>query len=166
MVSSISKWCLLLNENSKNLVGYCGLYCGGCGIYQGKIKQAVENLRKIISCYGFDKITSELAKWEPSFQHYTEFENVMDGLVKIFGECPGCINGGGDPNCAVRECCKQKAYTTCVECAEMETCEKLRRYGPQALEGLQKIKAMGVDKWAEEMQKKVGAGYCYLDEET
>ena len=150
----------------KDLVGYCGLYCGACGIYLGRIEQAVENLRKTISAYGFDKFAPELAKWEPAFQHYTEFENVLNGFVNMFGECPGCIKGGGDPNCAVRECCKQKAYTTCAECGEMETCEKIQRYGPRALEGLQRIKAIGVDKWAKEMQKKVDAGYCYLDEKT
>lgn len=153
----------MLNGTPKNLMGYCGLYCGACGIYQGKIKQAVENLRKIISYYGFDKITSELAKWEPAFHHYREFENVMDGLVKIFGECPACIAGGGNPNCAVRECCKQKGYTICADCTDMETCGKLKRF-PWAIEEMKKIKVMGVDKWAEEMQKKVEAGYCHLDE--
>ena len=106
----------------------------------------------------------ELAKWEPAFQHYTEFENVLNGFVKMFGECPGCIKGGGDPSCAVRECCKQKAYATCAECADMEKCEKLQRYGPRALEGVRKIRVMGSDKWAEEMQKKIDAGYCYLNE--
>jgi hypothetical protein len=117
-----------LSENPKNLVGYCGLYCGACGIHQGKIKQA--------------------------------------GFVKMFGECPGCLTGGGPPDCAIRECCKPKAYSTCVECVETETCEKLQEYGPQAIERLQKIKAMGVDKWTEEIQRKVEAGYCYLDERT
>jgi len=48
----------------------------------------------------------------------------------------------------------------------MEKCEKLQKYGPQALEGLKKIKASGIDKWAEEMRQKVEAGYCYLDERT
>jgi len=153
-----------MKEGSKNLVGYCGLYCGACGIYQGKIKQAVENLRNIIRAYGFDKFTSELTKWEPAFQHYTEFENVMDGFVKMFGECPGCVMGGGPPDCAIRECCKQKAYTTCAECAETKSCEKLKQYGLRALERLQKIKTLGIDKWVKEMQNKVAAGYCYLDE--
>ena len=117
-----------MNRIPKNLIGYCGLYCGACGIYQGRIKQAVENLRKIIGAYGFDKIAPELAKWEPAFQHYGEFEKVMDGLVKLFGECPGCIGGGGDPNCKLRQCCGQKSYITCVECAEMGTCKKLEQY--------------------------------------
>lgn len=153
-----------MKENPKNLIGHCGLFCGVCGIYQGKITQAVENLRRVIGAYGFDKMTPELAKWEPAFQHYAEFENVMDGLVKIFGGCPSCVKGGGDPSCAVRECCKQKAYATCAECADMEKCEKLQRYGPRAIEGVRKTRSTGIDKWAEEMQKKVDAGYCYLNE--
>lgn len=155
-----------MKEVNKNLVGYCGLYCGACGIYQGKIKQAVENLRKVIKAYGFDKIASDLAKWEPAFQYYGECEKVLDGWVKIFGECPGCVAGGGDPNCAVRECCKEKFYATCAECVEMEKCEKVRRYGADVIDGLRKIKALGVNGMAKEMQKKVDAGYCYLDERT
>jgi len=155
-----------MGENPRDLVGYCGLYCGACGIHQGRIKQAVENLRQIIQAYGFDKFMPELTKWEPAFQHYKEFESVMDGWVKMFGECPGCIKGGGDPNCAVRECCKQKSFVTCAECTETDTCEKVKQHGPRALEGLHKIKAVGADKWAEEMQKKVNAGYSYLDEKT
>jgi hypothetical protein len=46
----------------------------------------------------------------------------------------------------------------------MEKCEKLQRYGSRALEGVRKIRVMGSDKWAEEMQKKIDAGYCYLNE--
>jgi hypothetical protein len=45
----------------------------------------------------------------------------------------------------------------------METCEKLQRY-PRAKTELQKIKSMGIGRWAEEMQKKVDAGYCRIDE--
>ncbi|MEM2930456.1 MAG: DUF3795 domain-containing protein [Thermoproteota archaeon] len=105
-------------------MGYCGLYCGACGIYQGRIKLAVENLRKVIGAYGFDKITPELAKWDPAFKNYAEFERVLDGLVRLFGECPGCVAGGGNPDCTVRQCCKQKDYATCAECTEMYTCGK------------------------------------------
>jgi hypothetical protein len=155
-----------LVESGRNLIGYCGLHCGACGIYQGKIKDAVENLQKVMGAYGFDKIMPELAKWEPSFQYYSEFEKVMGGLVRLFGECPGCVTGGGNPECAIRECCKQKSYTTCVECAELESCEKTKQYGLQTLTNLRKVKALGVNKWVEEMRKKVAAGYCYLDEKT
>jgi hypothetical protein len=31
-------------------------------------------------------------------QHYKEYEDVLNGWVKMFGECPGCVKGGGDPS--------------------------------------------------------------------
>ena len=111
-----------------NLVGHCGLHCNACGIRQGKIKKAVNDLHKIIAAYGFDKAMPKLANWEPSFKHYNEFSQVMNGLVKMFGYCPGCLQGGGDPNCKVRSCAKQKGYRTCAECDESETCEPLAPY--------------------------------------
>jgi len=45
----------------------------------------------------------------------------------------------------------------------MGTCEILQRVAPEKKE-LSKIKGTGIDKWIEEMQRKVSAGYCYLDE--
>ena len=150
-----------------SLIGYCGLYCNACGIRQHKITTAVNNLRGIITAYGFDKIMPELANWEPSFKHYEEFDQVMDGLVKLFGDCPGCLQGGGDPNCKMRLCVKQKGYRSCAECAEAETCENLAptRKGYKGFtKALQNIKQNGIKKYAEEMQKRVGKGYSYLEE--
>lgn len=146
-----------------NLVGYCGLYCNACGIRQGKIKSAVGNLRDIIAAYGFDKIMPELSKWEPSFEHYNQFSQVMDGLVNMFGGCPGCVQGGGDPNCKIRSCVKQKGYRTCAECGEAEACEKLAPYreGYGLTPALQSIKQKGIEEYAEEMQRKVDEGYSY-----
>ncbi len=149
-------------SNSTSLVGYCGLYCGACGIHQGAFKERVEQLRSIIKRYGFDKFMPELAEWEPAFKHYKEFESVLDGLVKMFGSCPGCLEGGGDPECKVRECAKQKGYTTCAECNEASTCEKLKPYFNQ--ETLERIREIGVASWAEEMDKKVRSGFSYLEE--
>jgi len=150
-------------RSPKELVGYCGLYCGACGIYQGRIKLAVENLRKVIGAYELDKIASELANWDPAFKNYAEFEKVLDGFVRFFGECSGCAADGGDPNCVIRKCCRQKNYATCAECIEMNTCEKLRHLAG-SLENLKHIKAAGIDNWTKEMQEKVDAGYCQLDE--
>ena len=146
------------------LVGYCGLYCNLCGIRQGKIPTAVNNLRDIVARYGFDKMMPELAKWEPSFKHYNEFNEVMSGLAKMFGDCPGCLQGGGDPNCKARSCAKQKGYRTCEECSEAETCETLAPYRigfKGLLLGLKSIRQNGIGRYAEEMQKKVNEGDYY-----
>ncbi len=150
-----------------NFVGCCGLYCNACGIRQEKIKIAVNNLRGIIAHYSFDKMMPELAKWEPSLKHYTEFDQVMNGLVKLFGDCPGCLQGGGDPSCKVRECVKKKGFRTCAECDLAATCEPLTPYrkGYKGLApALQNIKQSGIGRYAREMQKKVGKGYSYLEE--
>ena len=144
-----------------NYVGYCGLYCKACGINQGKIKAAVDNLHGLVASYGFDKIMPELAQWEPRFNHYKEFEQVMNGLVKMFGDCPGCLQGGGDPNCKVRSCAKQKDYRTCTECSEAEKCDKLAPYQNYFNIALKGIKQDGITKFAEEMQKKVDEGYTH-----
>jgi hypothetical protein len=150
-----------------DFVGYCGLYCNACGIRQERIKTAVSNLRDILAHYSFDKMMPELAKWEPSLKHYNEFSEVMNGLVKMFGDCPGCLQGGGDPNCKVRSCANEKSYRTCAECREVETCEPLAPYrkGYKGLTpALQNIRKNGIVSYAEDMQKKVDDGYSYLEE--
>ena len=153
----------MAESDASSLVGYCGLYCNACGIRQGKIKVAVSNLRNILATYGFDKVMPELANWEPSFKHYNEFDQVMNGLVKMFGACPGCLQGGGDPNCKVRSCAKQKGYRTCAECSEAETCENLAPYrkGYGLAPALQSLRQNGIGKYAEEMQREVDKGYSY-----
>jgi hypothetical protein len=45
----------------------------------------------------------------------------------------------------------------------MDTCEKLLHL-VGTLENLKRIKVAGVDNWVKEMQKRVNAGYCQLDE--
>jgi hypothetical protein len=147
-----------------DFVGYCGLYCNACAIRQEKFKTAVNSLRGLITAYGFDKFMPQLAKWEPSFKHYNEFNQVMDGFVKMFGECPGCPKGGGDPNCKVRTCAKRKGYRTCAQCKETETCDHLAPYRRSHLElvdALQNIKQNGAEKYAQQMQKKVDEGFSY-----
>jgi hypothetical protein len=142
-----------------SLVGYCGLFCDACRIRQGKVKEAVNNLRAIIASYGFDNIMPELANWEPSFKHYDGFKQVMDGLVKMFGYCAGCFENGGDPNCKVRLCARQKGYRTCTECGEAQSCQKIETYRKYFDVAIQGIKETGIKGFAEKMQKKAAEGY-------
>ena len=151
-----------------DLVGYCGLYCNACGIRQGKIRTAADNLLGVIAAYGFDKMMPELANWEPSFKSYAQFTQVLDGLVKMFGDCPGCLGGGGDPNCKVRQCAKQKHYRTCAQCDQTEICESLAPYRkghPALVQDLKTITQKGAEGYAEDAQQKVDEGYSYLEEQ-
>jgi len=145
------------------LVGYCGLHCGACGIYQGRIAQQVDALHSTIQAYGFDKMKDQLATWEPAFKHYPEFDQVMTALAKMFGSCPGCPAGGGDPNCAIRKCAQAKNYIACSDCTQMTSCDTLKRY-PNAPTRLKGIRQQGLKAWQKDMEKRVKAGYCYLDD--
>ncbi|MCK4953697.1 DUF3795 domain-containing protein, partial [Candidatus Bathyarchaeota archaeon] len=111
----------------------------------------------------------ELAMKDPSFKHYNEFDQVLDGLVKLFDGCPGCFQGGGDPNCKARSCAKQRGFRTCAECDEAETCENLAPYlkGYKGLlPGLQSIRQNGIGRYAEEVQKEVDEGRYYLEKSS
>jgi len=150
-----------------DLLGYCGLYCGACGIYQGKIKTQVENLQSTIRAYGFNEFADQLANWEPAFKYHKEFDQVLEAYKKLFGECPGCIQGGGNPECKIRPCVKEKGFTSCAECKETETCatlEPMRKNYKGFQERMQRLKQVGPAKYTQEMENKVKKGYCYLDD--
>lgn len=44
------------------------------------------------------------------------------------GRCEGCRAGGGFAGCRVRLCSLERGFTTCAECQEMESCEKLNNF--------------------------------------
>ena len=46
-----------MNEQ-KELIAYCGLYCGDCFAYQGKIADLARDLRKELRQSKFDKTKS------------------------------------------------------------------------------------------------------------
>ncbi len=153
-----------MNGESR-LVGYCGLYCGACAIYQQMIKNRTMQLLKVLDAYQFREIAKEAKEWSPKLAHYPEFESVLQSLMKMFGECSGCRAGGGPPVCLIRDCCKENGFSTCAECDKMP-CDKIE---PQIqcyrghLNMLHRIKEIGIDKWVKEMEKKVKEGFSYLE---
>ena len=153
-----------MNDQS-SLIGYCGLYCGACAIYQQIIKKHAVQLLEVLNAYQFQEIAEEVKEWFPELANYQEFENVLSSLINVFGNCSGCLAGGGPPVCEIRDCCKQKGFSTCVECEQMP-CKKIE---PQIqsyqghLDQLLKIKETGIDKWTEEMERKVKEGFSYIE---
>jgi len=148
-----------------SLVGYCGLHCGACAIYQRMIKNRAMQLLKVLDAYQFREIAKEAKEWDPKLEYYPQFEEVLQSLMKMFGECPGCLEGGGPPVCIIRDCCKENGFATCAECNKMP-CDKLQ---PQVqsyrghLAMLHRIKEMGKDKWAKEMERRVKEEFSYIE---
>ena len=49
------------NEGDRNLIAYCGLYCGDCFSHQGKIADLARDLRKELRQSKFDKTAESLS---------------------------------------------------------------------------------------------------------
>ena len=133
-----------------NLVGCCGLYCGDCGIGNGKVQNAAKAFEALLNELGYPQFVPTLAEQVPAARHYPEFA----ALLKWIGDeaCPGCQAGGGDPNCPSRNCSREKGYTGCWQC-ERETCEKLAPYDtahPEMVAERRKMALVGVESWLAE----------------
>jgi hypothetical protein len=134
------------NENSRDLVAFCGLYCGDCFGYKGRIAEMAKELRKELRQEKFDI----MARGIPfkAFEHYDKCYEVLGALVRL--KCKSaCRGGGGNPFCKIRKCCQKKGYEGCWECRDQSTCEKLNslkeNHGEAHIRNLKKITKNGID---------------------
>jgi len=111
---------------SKDLIAYCGLYCGDCYGYRGKIADLARDLRKELRQSKFKKAAAYLStlSFFKVFKDYDKCYEVLGGIVRM--RCPkSCRGGGGNPFCKIRKCARKKGYKGCWECEIFETCNKL-----------------------------------------
>ncbi len=137
-------------EENKNLLAYCGLYCGDCFAYKGKIADLARDLRKELRDVKFDKTAESLSSLSffEVFKNYKQSYDVLGAMVKF--RCKrACKGGGGPPFCKIRKCCQKKGIEGCWECDEFETCNKLdflkENHGDAHIKNLRKIKRAGLD---------------------
>ena len=136
----------------KDLVAYCGMYCGDCFIYHGKIADLARDLRKELRQAKFDR-QAEAMSTSPFFavlKNYPQCYEVLGALVKF--RCKNaCRGGGGPPFCNMRKCCQKKGIDGCWQCAEFETCDKLESlkpfHGEAYLKNLRIINKKGIDEF-------------------
>ncbi len=137
-----------MNDVDKDLVAYCGLYCGDCHSYIGTIADLARDLRKELRKAKFDKIAAVIPFKE--FQHYKECYEVLGAMVRL--RCKRtCRGGGGPPFCEIRKCCLKNDFEGCWQCEQIEGCDKLKFLEPvhkdAHIKNLRNIKKVGVDKW-------------------
>lgn len=147
------------DANPVDLAAYCGLYCGACDIYQKRISQAGNDLKKVLDAYDFNEIANQV----PGFEDYEAFYKVLNTIITFFGQCQGCQKGGGPPQCEIRNCCREKGYQTCAECSSFP-CDKVKYMldsYPGLKENMDEIKKIGLEKWCQKQQEKVDKGFRY-----
>ena len=139
-------------EEDKNLIAYCGLYCGDCIGYKGKAADLARDLRKELRETKFDKTAEYLSTMSffAVYKNYKQCYEVLGALVKF--RCKrSCKGGGGPPFCKMRKCCQKKEIEGCWECNEFEKCEKLDflkpNHGDAHIKNLRIIKKKGIDEF-------------------
>ena len=139
-------------SEGRELVAYCGLYCGDCFQYQGKIADLARDLRKELRHYKFDTRAEKMATnaYYASLKYYPQTYELLGTMVKF--RCKRtCRGNGGPPVCKIRECCRKKGIEGCWECNEFETCKTmdfLKKYHEDGhLKNLKTLKKLGVDSF-------------------
>jgi len=135
-------------EDETKLVAYCGLYCGQCHGYTGRIPDLARDLRKELRTMRYDKFASFISTlpFGKDFKNYDECYKVLGSMVKF--RCrKGCREGGGSPYCKIRKCVEKKELDGCWECDEFSTCETFQFLeevrGDAHLKNMRKIKKKG-----------------------
>ena len=136
----------------RELIAYCGLYCGDCFGHKGIVADLARDLRKELRTARFDKTAEFLStiSFFEVYKNYPQCYEVLGALVKM--RCKNaCKGGGGPPFCKIRKCCQKKEIEGCWECDEFETCEKLDflipNHGDAHIKNLRKLKKKGVEEF-------------------
>lgn len=135
-------------SNIEKSIAYCGLYCGDCFGYKGKIAELAKDLRRELRQEKFEKMVKGIPF--KALKNYKECYEVLGVLVRL--RCTNaCRGGGGNPFCKIRKCCQKKGIEGCWGCNDFETCEKLDslkvNHGDAHIKNLRIIKKKGIDKF-------------------
>jgi len=135
----------------KDLLAYCGLYCGDCLGYTGVIADVAKNLMMVLNKYKFDRtVKCVLSKELKDYDKFYEMLAFMTGL-----KCPKICRERGEysgTSCKIRKCCRDKGFYSCYECNDFEICDKLKTFmeglhADSCVKNLKAIKEMGLEAW-------------------
>lgn len=125
--------------NRRQLVGYCGLYCGLCD-QCARIPERAAALLESLHRADFEG-------WGPGLPGFKDFWNLLNGLAEV--EDDKCCRTWkcGAPVCAVRKCAIERHVEICPDCADYP-CERLKAFAkgePLLLADGQRIREIGLD---------------------
>ena len=143
-----------MTEEDTNLITYCGLYCGDCHSFKGRIPDLARDLRRELRTSKYDKFAEVISK-EPfgrPLRNYKECYEVLGAMVKL--RCRRtCRERKRATSCGIWKCCREQTYQGCWECDQFMDCEKLKVLEPlhkdSVIKNLRKIRRSGVDSWLE-----------------
>jgi hypothetical protein len=146
----------------KELLAYCGLYCGDCLGYTGMIADAAQEFKEVLERYRFDMTAKGVFPEE--LKDYDAFYEALEFMIGL--RCPQICREREDTgtSCETRRCCRGKGFYACHECDGFENCDKLRSalgelHIGSCLKNLRAAREMGLDDWVTN-----GVRHHYWDE--
>lgn len=134
-------------------IGCCGMFCGNCIVRTGNIAETANSLLQKVTSDEFKTLVKGLPKVIPAYDKLSLYDEFCDFLSVISTLSCGkyCIEGGGIPNCAIRNCCQEKAIEGCWICGDYKDCGKITwlcQIHPDApVKNLTKIQESGMEAY-------------------
>jgi hypothetical protein len=144
-------------SESLKYVTYCGLYCGLCS-QRSRIPKQAKALRDSMAKDGFDQ-------WGQDMPNFKEFWAFLNQWCDLNNCCPGCRQGGGNPECEIRKCAQQRKVEFCPSCEDYP-CKSMSTLGkiyPILIADGQRLKEIGAERWIPEQHKRTETGFVYSD---
>ena len=137
-------------KHKKELLTYCGFYCGDCLGYTGVIADAATDFKTMLDKYKFERTAKcVLPDQLKDYDRFYEIVSFMTGL-----KCPLICRARQDSSvsCVVRKCCIDNGFYACYECDNFEACDKLKSlmeglHYKSSLKNLRSIQQMGLEEW-------------------
>ena len=109
---------------NEKYTAFCGLCCIDCIPSNHEFFNIVQNIEEMLSDLQFDEYAKLRARNSPIFEEYPTFIKVLKEIESL--KCPvPCREGGGKPECEIRNCVQGKSHLGCWECIDRYTCTKL-----------------------------------------
>jgi hypothetical protein len=123
------QWKRMLTEDHaivKDQVAPCGIRCGDCDLGNGSVSETATDLMRYVKRYDLPSWAHELPGG--SDIDFKQFELNLAWVGKWL-KCPGCLRGGGNPECPIRLCAKERDLSNCAQCDDLKVCTKFNWLG-------------------------------------
>jgi hypothetical protein len=135
------------------LTAYCGLYCGDCIRYNGKVVDLAAELWHELQRAQFEKYAAVKSKSAKELEGYGSCCKVLEAIAKLKCVSPCRLGGNGCASpCPIKKCVQSRGMQGCWQCHEMERCAKFEFLRPfhddNPRENLRKVQKYGLARWA------------------
>jgi hypothetical protein len=124
---------------SKDLIAYCGLYCGSCSF----------------------KVAFDTNDKDHILKMPSQYDHLKNNPIEF---CPGCRQDNQCGDCDIRDCARNREIDYCSLCSDFP-CDKLERFNAdgkphhaESISNLNLLKEVGESKWLETQNEKWSCG--------